>query len=140
MVTNGLFGREACAELASHVAAMNIDIKTFDGGSYSRLGGSPGEVGPDAKAAVMENVESLCRAGVHVELTCLVVPGVSDSEADFAGMVAWIAGISREIPLHISRYFPAYKYTAPATDVGLMKKFESVARKKLKFVHLGNVW
>ena len=140
MVTNGLFSMEVCAELAAHVAAMNVDVKTFDGNSYSRLAGSSSEGGPDALSVVMENVESLCRAGVHVELTNLVVPGVSESEADFASMVAWIAGISHEIPLHVSRYFPAYRYMAPATDIGLMKKFESVARKKLKFVHLGNVW
>ncbi|MDR0648951.1 MAG: radical SAM protein [Synergistaceae bacterium] len=140
MVTNGLFSMEVCAELAAHVAAMNVDVKTFDGNSYSRLAGSSSEGGPDALSVVMENVESLCLAGVHVELTNLVVPGVSESEADFAGMVAWIAGISHEIPLHISRYFPAYRYMAPATDIGLMKRFESVARKKLKFVHLGNVW
>jgi pyruvate formate lyase activating enzyme len=140
MVTNGLFSPEVCAELAPLVAAMNIDIKAFDGGSYRGLAGSADAGGPDALPVVMGNVESLFRAGVHLELTNLVVPGVSDSETDFAGMVAWIAGISGEIPLHISRYFPAYKYAAPATDIGLMKKFESIARRKLKFVHLGNVW
>jgi pyruvate formate lyase activating enzyme len=57
-------------------------------------------------------------------------------------MVDWIAGLSpsKEIPLHISRYFPAHKYGAPPTDVELMKTFESIAKNKLKHVHLGNVW
>ncbi|MDR1515718.1 MAG: radical SAM protein [Synergistaceae bacterium] len=137
MVTNGLFSREVGGELAPMIAAMNIDIKTFNSGVYGNLAG---RAGSGAIETVMGNVESLCRAGVHVELTNLVVPGVSDSETGFAGMIDWIAGVSREIPLHISRYFPAYKYTAPATDTGLLKKFESAARKKLKFVHLGNVW
>jgi pyruvate formate lyase activating enzyme len=137
MVTNGLFSGEARDELAPLVDAMNIDVKTF-GGDYARLGADP-ELARSALETVMENVESLFRAGVHIELTNLIVPGISDSEASFAEMISWIAGISREIPLHISRYFPAYKYDAPPTDIHLMKKLESAARKKLEFVHLGNV-
>jgi pyruvate formate lyase activating enzyme len=137
MVTNGLFSREVGEELATVIEAMNIDVKTFSRDAYGRLAG---RADTGALDAVTRNVEYLWRAGVHVEITNLVVPGVSDSEADFADMISWIAGVSREIPLHISRYFPAYKYTAQATDTRLMKKFESAAREKLKFVHLGNVW
>jgi pyruvate formate lyase activating enzyme len=55
-------------------------------------------------------------------------------------MVEWIAGLSPETPLHISRYFPAHRYGAPPTDVGLMRRFEAIAGEKLAHVHLGNVW
>lgn len=132
LVTNGMFSPEAAADLAPFVDAANIDVKTFDAAAYSAMGGS--------LDTVRANVEYFVRAGVHVELTNLVVPGVSDSRDDFAEMVGWIAGLSPDIPLHISRYFPAYRYDAPPTDVALMRSFSALAEQKLKRVHLGNVW
>lgn len=131
MVTNGLFGPGPRDEIVRFVDALNIDVKTFDPAIYRRLGGN--------LDAVKSNVEHLVRSGVHVEITNLVVPGVSDSSDDFAGMVDWLAGISQEIPLHISRYFPAYKYTAPPTHISLLEKFGEYAKSRLKYVFLGNV-
>ncbi|MDR1481982.1 MAG: AmmeMemoRadiSam system radical SAM enzyme, partial [Synergistaceae bacterium] len=96
------------------------------------------KIGGDLET-VISNVESLLRGGVHVELTNLVVPGISDSFEDFVRMVDWIAGMDRRIPLHISRYFPAFRYNAPPTDVRVMEKFRSHAITKLSHVHLGNV-
>jgi pyruvate formate lyase activating enzyme len=132
MVTNGSFSSDVRNELALWVEAMNIDVKTFDDKTYAKLGGS--------LDAVKANVEALVGSGVHIELTHLVVPGISDSEHAFKAMVDWIADMSPNIPLHISRYFPAYEYFAPPTDVALMKKFLRLALEKLKRVHLGNVW
>jgi pyruvate formate lyase activating enzyme len=135
MVTNGAFSEAVRGELSLWVEAMNIDVKTFSGEEYSRLSGSHA-----ALDVVKANVEALVGAGVHVELTNLVVPGISDSKDSFSGLVDWIAGVSPDIPLHISRYFPAFHYFAPPTDVGIMKNFLSIAQKRLKYVYLGNVW
>ncbi|MDR2175020.1 MAG: radical SAM protein [Synergistaceae bacterium] len=132
MVTNGMFSEEVCEEAVRFVDAMNIDVKTFDGGTYERLGGSLG--------TVKRNVERLVRGGVHVELTHLVVPGVSDSPGDFALLLDWAAKeVSADIPLHISRYFPAFKYDAPPTDAALIEKFYRMAKGKLKHVYTGNL-
>jgi pyruvate formate lyase activating enzyme len=132
LVTNGMFSAEARDELAPWVGAANVDVKTFDPVKYTALGGS--------LDVVKENVASWVRAGVHVELTNLVVPGISDSREDFTRMVDWVAEISPAVPLHISRYFPAHKYAAPPTSVGLMKAFEALAGRRLTHVHLGNVF
>jgi len=131
LVTNGMMSSEALGELAPLVEAANVDVKTFGEATYNKLGGSLG--------VVKANVESLFRAGVHVELTNLVVPGVSDAPEDFERMVSWIASISPDIPLHISRYFPADRFTAPPTDVSLLRRFRGIADSELRFVHLGNV-
>ncbi|MDR1874078.1 MAG: radical SAM protein [Synergistaceae bacterium] len=131
LVTNGMWGPEFAGELAPLLDAANVDVKTFDAAQYSAMGGS--------LDVVRENVENLVRAGVHVELTNLVVPGISDSRIGFRTMVDWIAGIGPEIPLHISRYFPAYNHSAPPTDVALMRDFAALAGQKLTHVHLGNV-
>jgi pyruvate formate lyase activating enzyme len=131
MITNGMFSEAVCEEAILRVDAMNIDVKTFDEESYKRLGGS--------LDAVKSNVERLVAGGVHVELTNLVVPGVSDSFGDFMLMIDWICGVSREIPLHISRYFPAFRCDAPPTDLGLIGRFYEAARERLEYVYTGNV-
>lgn len=131
LVSNGMYADAPADELSACIAAANIDIKTFDEAIYKRMGGSLG--------MVKRNVERMAAAGVHVELANLVVPGISDSRDDFAAMVEWIAGLSKNIPLHISRYFPSHRYNAPPTDINLMKDFVKLAGQRLSFVHLGNV-
>jgi pyruvate formate lyase activating enzyme len=110
---------------------MNVDVKTFDRDSYSRLGGS--------LDTVTRNVERLVKGGVHIEIAHLVVPGVSDSPDDFALLLDWAAQVSPDIPLHISRYFPAFRYDAPPTDIPLIEKFYRMAKGKLKYVYTGNL-
>lgn len=131
LVTNGMIAPGALRDLAPLVDAVNIDVKVFDEAKYAKLGGSLN--------TVKATVETMLGAGVHVELTNLVVPGISDSLDDFERMVAWIASLSAKIPLHISRCFPAHKHTAPATSLSLLHVFREIAKGKLSRVHLGNV-
>ena len=131
LVTNGMMSHTALAELTPWVDALNIDIKTFAPQAYRRMGGSLEQV--------QATVEHLVRAGKHVELTTLVVPGISDSEEDCARMVEWIASLSPDIPVHFSRYFPAHTYTAPATDPALLERMRMIAQARLTHVHVGNV-
>ena len=131
LVTNGMFSSEALSDLTPCMAAANVDVKTFNARAYAALGGS--------LETVKQNVEYMVSAGVHVELTTLVVPGISDSPEELAAMVDWIAGISPDIPLHLSRYFPAHKHTAPATEPDLLRRLAHSAGEKLRHVHLGNL-
>ncbi|MDL2259708.1 radical SAM protein [Deltaproteobacteria bacterium OttesenSCG-928-K17] len=131
LVTNGQMGPELLAELAKVTGAVNMDVKTFNQANYQKMGG--------ALNVVRENVAAFLNAGVHVELTTLVVPGLSDDRDEFAELAAWAAGLSPDIPLHISRYFPAYKYSAPMTELSVLEDFRKIAAAKLRHVHLGNV-
>jgi pyruvate formate lyase activating enzyme len=130
MVTNGMFSDAVCDGAIGLVDAMNIDVKTFDGEKYGKMGGS--------LEAVKRNTERLVSGGVHVEITNLVVPGISDDERDFARMAEWIASVSPEIPLHISRYFPAFRYDAPPTEMSVMERFRDIAGGRLRHVYIGN--
>jgi pyruvate formate lyase activating enzyme len=78
-------------------------------------------------------------AGVHVEVTTLVVPGISDDINEFCAEVDWLAGVSREIPQHLSRYFPRYQYKASATQLDKLYELQRIAQKRMKYVYLGNV-
>jgi len=132
LVTNGYLESEPWAELCQHADAMNIDLKSFNPDFYERICGGRLET-------VKNNVVAAVRAGVHVEVTHLVVTGLNDVISEFAQLVDWLADLSDRVPLHISRYFPRYHESAPPTDPAVIGRFVETAAKKLKFVYPGNV-
>ena len=51
----------------------------------------------------------------------------------------WIASISPEIPLHVTRFFPQYRMeNRRATEVSVVYRLRDVAGKYLKYVYTGN--
>ena len=131
LVTNGQIEEEPLRDLLPYVDAMNIDLKTFADKTYAKLGGS--------LQAAQRTIQMAAEAGVHVEVTTLVVPGINDDINEFCAEVDWLAGVSREIPLHLSRYFPRYQYKAPATQLDKLYELQRIAQKRMKYVYLGNV-
>ena len=134
LVTNGAMSHEAAADILSCLDendVANIDIKAFSKENYNKLGGD--------LETVKGNIESFISAGIHVELTNLVVTGLNDNPEEFSAMTDWIASISDKIPLHVTRYFPKRNYHEAPTSIEILKSFASIAKKKLKYVHIGNV-
>ena len=134
LVTNGAMSRETARDLLSCLNendAANIDIKAFNPDVYKKLGGNLG--------TVKENIQSFVNSGLHVELTNLVVTGLNDNPEEFSEMAGWIASISDEIPLHVTRYFPARSYHEPPADIKILYSFASMAKRRLKHVHIGNI-
>ena len=131
LVTNGNIDQDILSKVLPYIDAMNIDLKVFSEEGYRSLGGD------------FETVKAFIRtasASSHIELTTLVVPGLSDSEEDMEKEASWIASVDPDITLHITRYFPQYRMTdRPPTDTDLMRRLKSVASAHLKYVFLGNV-
>ena len=130
VVTNGFINPGPLAELLPHVDALNIDVKAFNDHFYQ-------EVCAGRLADVQRTVE-MAAAAAHVEVTCLVVPGLNDSVAELTVLAEWLASISKDIPLHFSRYFPNYKMTLPPTPVATLEMAQDIAFKHLSYVYLGN--
>ena len=75
-----------------------------------------------------------------MEVTTLIVPSLSDDPEDFERECAWLASVSPDLPLHITRFFPTYKMDdAAPTDLGLMHEFQRIAKEHLAHVYLGNI-
>ena len=79
-----------------------------------------------------------------MELTTLIVPGMNDSEEEMREICTWIAslrgGHGRNIPLHISRFFPRYRMTdRPPTDIETIYRLCRTAQEYLDYVCPGNV-
>lgn len=130
LVTNGTISAAPLAQLLPHVDAMNIDLKAWRTDTYRRLGGDLGTVKSTIARAI--------HAGVHVEVTSLIVPGMNDSAADMDAEARWLAALSPEIPLHISRYFPRHRMMAPPTPISTIDRLTEIARQNLRHVHRGN--
>lgn len=133
LVTNGYLQQEPLSELLPLIDALNIDVKGFTEDYYREI--CSGGLEP-----VLKTVESAYKAGCHLELTNLLVTGKNDSEEELFALVGWIASLDPAIPLHLSRYFPQYKFDLPSTPLETMTRARAIARSRLKYVYLGNLW
>lgn len=131
LVTAGSVSDRVIDELAGLTDAWNIDLKSFSEEGYRQLHGD--------FESVRHCIEKAAAAGAHVEVTTLVVPGRNDQEEMMEQEAKWLASISPDIPLHITRYFPRWKEKEAATPVEKLKKLQQIASKYLNNVFLGNV-
>jgi pyruvate formate lyase activating enzyme len=139
LVTNGTAELAVLEELGPHIDAMNIDLKGFTDHYYRDI--LKGDL-DQVKGFISEAVRHC-----HVELTTLVVPGENDSEEEMRQIAGWIADlkddsgktIGENVPLHISRFFPAFRMRdREATSVRLIYHLRDVAKEKLNYVYTGN--
>ena len=139
LVTNGCAEAGILEQLAPYIDAMNIDLKGFTDRYYREV------LGGDRQMVMAFIREAVKRC--HVELTTLVVPGENDSEEEMLRLSEWVAGLQdvsggrqgREIPLHISRFFPRYRMAEKRpTDVRKVYSLVKAAEKNLLYVYPGN--
>ena len=129
LVSNGMICEPYWSELLPFIDAMNIDLKGWRQEFYDECGGK--------LEIVKNNIESAVRVS-HVEVTTLIIPGKNDSLEDMHEEAEWLASLSKDIPLHISRYFPRWKSNIPATPVETVYALAQAAREHLNYVYEGN--
>ncbi len=132
LVTNGYINSEPLKEILPLIDAANIDLKGMKPQFYRTV--CKGRVEP-----VLNNIRLFHEAGVHIELTNLVIPNLNDSDSDFEAITDFVAGISRKIPFHFSAYYPSFKMKNPPTPGETLVRAYEIASPKLDFVYLGNV-
>jgi pyruvate formate lyase activating enzyme len=133
-VTNGYMTSQALQLLAeAGLGAMNVDVK------------GDAQVVRQFCQADVERVWRNCRLArewdIHVEITTLVIPGVNDGD-EVLGSIAEriVADLGPDVPWHVTRYHPAYRFTASPTPVETLERAWRIGREAgLDFVYLGNV-
>lgn len=131
LITNGFINEDPLRKLLPYINAMNIDLKGFNNRFYHEICG--GSLEP-----VLKTIE-IAGKSTYVEVTTLLVTGENDNLGEVEDIARFIASIDKNIPLHLSRYFPTYKMDNPPTDLKFMYKAKAVAEKYLKKIILGNV-
>ena len=136
LVTNGSATQKVLNEILPYIDAMNIDLKAFTDHFYRNF------IGGDFQ--MVKDFITTAAGACHVELTTLIIPGENDSEEEMRELSSWVAALEnqtgKKIPLHITRFFPAFKLTDRApTPVNTILRLVEVAKKNLEFVFPGNI-
>ena len=133
-VTNGYESPEAIEAMTGLIDAANIDLKSFSDEFYRSQCGARLE-------PVLDSIRGMHEAGIHVEITTLVVTGQNDSKEELEQIASFIAGVSPDIPWHISRFHPDYQTldSSPTPLETLERTAEIGEDKGLKFIYVGNV-
>ena len=135
LVTAGYVCKKPLADLLPYLDAANVDLKSFSDDIYHRVSG--GHLQP-----VLDTILAMKDAGVWVEITNLIIPGVNDDMDMIRQMCCWLSdnGFANS-PLHFSRFFPRYKMQEiPPTPLPTLKAAKQVAEEEgIKYVYLGNV-
>ena len=130
LVSNGTIEEQPWRALLPFLDAANIDLKGFTQSWYRRLGGDLNTV----KRSI-----ALAAERCHVEVTTLLVPGENDSVDEIRALAQWLASVSPDIPLHLSRFFPRYEMRdRPPTPVEEVYQLAEEARNWLSYVYTGN--
>jgi pyruvate formate lyase activating enzyme len=125
IVTNGYATEETLLKVLPYADAMNIDLKGFSEEFYRNVGGD---------LETVKNSINLCYGKCHLEVTTLIIPGENDGEEEMENLSAYLAGVG-QIPLHITRYYPRYKYTKKPASAGKLQSLARIAGKHLKYVY-----
>jgi len=133
-VSNGYFTEETLAVIAPLLDAINVDLKGISDRVYREIAGA--NVRP-----VLDTIERLFEAGIWVEVTTLVIPGVNDGPDELRWTAEALVGISDRIPWHVSRFFPAYRLVDRGpTPIDVLEWAREMGREVgLRYVYLGNV-
>jgi pyruvate formate lyase activating enzyme len=133
MVTNGFINQKPLNELNKYMDAYSVDLKAFDNEFFKKYTKSQLE-------PVKETLISIIKAGKHLEITNLIIPGLNDNLETFEQMVIWIReNLGKNIVLHISKYYPTYKLKIEPTSIETMLELNRIANRHLDHVFLGNV-
>jgi pyruvate formate lyase activating enzyme len=134
-VTNGYMTEESFTEIRTYLDAANIDLKGMSEKFYGDL--------CDARLQpVLENIIRMHDAGIHIEITNLMIPGYNDSDEDIKALVKFMVDeVGLEVPLHFTRFYPQYQMqNLPPTEVKYLEKAYKIATDAgMKYVYIGNV-
>jgi len=134
-VTNGYMTKEAIDGIRPYLDAANIDLKSFRDEFYR-------EICKATLQPVLDSIKYMKEVGIWVEVTTLVIPGSNDSEEELNDIAEFIAKTGTDIPWHITRFHPDYKWTDNVpTPMETLRKASRIGKKNgLKYVYLGNVF
>ncbi|MGB9458030.1 MAG: AmmeMemoRadiSam system radical SAM enzyme [Bryobacteraceae bacterium] len=132
-VSNGNATPQVLEYLRPWVDLYKVDLKSFDDRRYHELGG---RIGP-----ILDSIQRIHDMGFWLEVVTLLVPGFNDSRAELEPLAGFLAGVSPDIPWHVTAFHPDYKMIAPgATPARTLEHAALIGRAAgLRYVYAGNL-
>ncbi|MFH1478284.1 MAG: AmmeMemoRadiSam system radical SAM enzyme [Candidatus Omnitrophota bacterium] len=133
-VTNGYMTEKALNMISPYLDACNVDLKSFNKGFYKNICGADLD-------GVLDSIRIMKKQGIWIEITTLVVTGENDSEKELKDVARFISSLDKNIPWHVSRYHPDYKYVKGGpTPIERLRLARSIGENAgLRYIYLGNV-
>jgi pyruvate formate lyase activating enzyme len=132
-VSNGNGTPEVLEYLRPFVDLYKVDLKSFDDRHYRQLGGR--------LAPILDTIRRLHAMGFWVEIVTLLIPGFNDSRDELQRLTAFVAGVSPDIPWHVTAFHGDYKMTEPHNTTAAMLADAAAigAEAGLRYVYAGNL-
>jgi pyruvate formate lyase activating enzyme len=132
-VSNGNGTPRVLEYLRPWVDLYKVDLKSFDDRHYRELGG---RIEP-----ILRTIRALHEMGIWLEIVTLLIPGFNDSDDEMNRLTEFLAGISRDIPWHVTAFHKDYRMNDPdnTTPDMLMHAAEIAKANGLRFVYAGNL-
>lgn len=133
-VSNGNATPRALRYLRPWIDFYKVDLKGFDDKRYRQIMGG-------VLANVLRTIEDLVSLGLWIEIVTLIIPGVNDSDEELRGIAKFLAGVSKDIPWHVTAFHKDYKMTDPENTPTktLLRAAEIAAAEGLRYIYAGNV-
>ena len=135
-VSNGFMSEECLNAIIPYLDAINIDLKSMDDDFYRDNCGA--RIQP-----VLDNLQIIKNAGVHLETTTLIIPTLSDSFEMLKRAADFIAQLDSDIPWHLSKFSADISWKLkdlPDTGDSLIHQVYEIGKEAgLKYVYVGNI-
>jgi len=136
-ISNGFMSKQCLRAISPYLDGMNIDLKSVDNEFYKDNCGARIE-------PILENLKSIKEAGVHLEITTLIIPTLS-SDAEMLEKLAEfiVTELDADVPWHLSKFSPEISWklknlSATGDDL-IYRAFEIGKDAGLKYVYVGNM-
>ncbi len=132
-VSNGNATPQVLEYLRPWLDLYKVDLKSFDDRHYHELGG---RIGP-----ILDSIRRIHAMGLWLEIVTLLIPGFNDSPDELRRLTEFLAGISPDIPWHVTAFHGDYKMTDPrdTTVDDLLRAVEIGRAAGLRYIYAGNL-
>ena len=134
-VSNGNGTPQVLEYLRPWLDLYKVDLKSFDDRHYHELGG---RIGP-----ILDSIHRIHATGLWLEIVTLLIPGFNDSPDELRRLTEFLAGISPDIPWHVTAFHGDYKMqndvARDTTVEDLLQAVEIGRRAGLRYIYAGNL-
>jgi pyruvate formate lyase activating enzyme len=134
-VSNGNGTPQVLEYLRPWLDLYKVDLKSFDDRHYHELGG---RIGP-----ILESVRRIHEMGLWLEVVTLLIPGFNDDPDELRRLAEFLAGISPDIPWHVTAFHTDYKMQGDGqrdtTPDDLIQAAEIGQAAGLRYIYAGNL-
>lgn len=132
-VSNGNGTPQVLEYLRPWLDLYKVDLKSFDDRHYHELGG---RIGP-----ILDTIRHIHQMGLWLEIVTLLIPDFNDSPDELQRLTEFLAGISPDIPWHVTAFHADYKMTdqRDTSRDDLLRAVEIGRQSGLRYIYAGNL-